>query len=122
MKDLETIKVAYENAARLHSKASANGDYKTANKQVKILTTIFRDIENGKITHDVLLELLQKEDISIEAWAAAHLLGLGFEIDKAKDILQRIKSLNGKTTEDKLVIFGAEKALEVWEKRGHLDF
>jgi hypothetical protein len=122
MKDLQSIKMAYENAARLHAKASANGDYRTANIQAKILRNIFRYIENGKIPNNVLLELLEKEDISVKAWAAAHLLGLRFEIDKAKDVLQHIKSLNGKTTEEKMVIFGAEKTLEVWKKRGYLKF
>jgi len=122
MKDNKSIKTTYENAARLHAKASAVGNYKTANKQVNILRGIYRDIEKRKIENIILLELLEDDDISIKAWAAAHLLGLKFEIDKAITVLQHIKSLIGKTTEEKLVIFGSKKVLEVWEKRGFLKF
>ena len=122
MKDLMLIKKVYENAARLHAKASVDGDYRTANKQALILRGIFRDIEKGKIVNTILLELLEKEDISIKVWAAAHLLGLRYDIEKSKNVLQHIKSLKGKTSEENIVIFNAEKTLEVWEKRGYLKF
>jgi hypothetical protein len=122
MKELQEIKESYEIAAQLHTQASAKGDYRTANKQAKILRGIFKDIEKGKITNAILLELLDKKSISVKVWAAAHLLGLKYEIDKAKNVLQNIKSMKSKTTEENLVIFDAEKTLEVWEKRGYLRF
>jgi hypothetical protein len=122
MSDLHEIKQQYINAALLHSKASAEGDYKVANKQAHYLKKIFQKIEKGSIDYTMLLELLDHENISIRGWAGAHLLGLRKNTDKAENVLQNIAEMSSKDIEENLQIFSAEMVLKTWKERGYLKF
>ncbi len=106
----------------IHSKASSEGNFRTANKQYRNLTNIYRKIEKGDIDIVVLLELLGHENISVRGWVAAHLLGLGQETERAKIVLQNIASISGKDIEENLEILSAQMTLKEWEKQGYLKF
>jgi hypothetical protein len=49
MDDVQQIKQQYIDSAIISSKALAEGDYKTANKQAKIHRKIMLQIEEGKL-------------------------------------------------------------------------
>jgi hypothetical protein len=122
MNDLHEIKHQYINAALLHSKASAEGDYRAANKNAHNLKKIYQKIEKGSIDYTMLLELLDHENISVRGWAGAHLLGLKKNTDKAETILQNIAEMSGKDIEENLQIFSAEMVLKTWKERGYILF
>lgn len=116
MKDIDVIE-KYISAAKLHRKSSVNGDHKTANKQYKVLKNIYDKIKKEKLEKDILLDLLEVDDINVTGWAAAHLLGLDYEIERAKNILEEIVSL------DKgIASFSAKMVLKTWKEKGSLKF
>jgi len=55
-------------------------------------------------------------------WAAAHLLGLKHETEKAEGVLRDIAAMSGKDVEENLVIFDAQMVLRIWKERGYLKF
>jgi|WetSurMetagenome_2_1015567.scaffolds.fasta_scaffold1173966_1 hypothetical protein len=122
MSGLNEIKQQYITSALLHSKASADGDYKVANKHAHILKKIYQKIEKGNIDYTMLLELLDHDNISVRGWAGAHLLGLKKNTDKAETILQDIVEMSGKDIEENLRIFSAEMVLKTWKERGYIIF
>jgi len=61
MKGSAQIKRQYIGAALLHKRASAEGDYRTANTQARTLKKIYQKIEVGDIDPAILLELLSHE-------------------------------------------------------------
>ena len=120
--NLESIKQQYIDAALLHSKASADGDYKIANKQAGVLKRIYQRIDNETIDKSILIELLGNENISVRGWAAAHLLGLKYETNKAEETLQNIAVMKGKDVSENLEIFSAQMVLKVWKEHGYMEF
>lgn len=117
-KDYESIKNSYIDTAILQSEASYNGDHKTANKQYKTLKKIYDQIEQKKISKELLLELLNHPNLAVKSWAASHMLGLKFETDKAEQELKNILSM----PESGMIGFSAEMTLKVWKEQGYLKF
>lgn len=122
MKDLAQIRRQYIEAALLHKKASSEGDYRTANTQARTLKKIYQKIEVGDIASAILSELLSHESISVRGWAAAHLLGLKQETEKAERVLSDIAAMSGKDIEENLDIFSAQIILRIWKEQGYLKF
>jgi len=122
MSNLQKIKQQYIDSAMLHSLASAEGNYKVANKQALKLKNIYLKIENCKIDYNILLELLDHADVSVQVWAAAHLLGLNYEVKKAENRLLKISEMHGRGIQDNMRIFAAKKTLEEWKVQGCLKF
>jgi hypothetical protein len=122
MSDMLEIKQQYIEAALLHSKASAEGDHRLANKYAHKLNNIYEKIEKGSIDYKILSELLDHENISVRGWAGAHLLGLKKNIEKAQKILQNIAEMSGNDIEENLNIFSTQIVLQTWEKYKCLKF
>lgn len=125
MKDSAQIKRQYIDAALLHPRASDEGDYRdyrTANTQARTLKRIYQKIESGSMDSAILLELSRHESISVRGWAAAHILGLKQELEKAEGVLDDIATMSGKSVEENLVIFDAQMVLKIWKERGYLKF
>ena len=116
----ETIKQKYISAALINSKALAEGDHKTANRNGKVLRNIHREIVNGKIEKKFLLELLSHESLAVKVSVAAEMLRLEYETEKAEKTLEEITSLEAKGIEDGLRINGAKWALRFWRKKKYL--
>ncbi|TEB06807.1 hypothetical protein Psch_00339 [Pelotomaculum schinkii] len=114
----EDVRQKYINAAILHRKSSYNGDYKTANKQYKVLKKIYDQIEKNVIEKKLLLDLLEYNDISVKSWAAAHMLGIKYEISKAEKELINIATIH----DAEMIGFSAKMTLNVWAQQGFLKF
>ncbi len=69
MHTLGQIKQQFIDSAIMNSKASTNGDYKTANKHAKILKKITDKMRSGEIDKNILVELLNCEEISVRTSA-----------------------------------------------------
>jgi len=107
----------YRESAKLHKKYSFNGEYKKANKEYFKLKKIFEKFKNGKLEKDLLVQLLADESVEVQAWAAAHLLGLNYEVKKASEILEKLEKC-----EDKKISLDAKMTLKVWKDKGSLKF
>lgn len=116
MKEIETIKQKYINSALLNSKALAEGDHKTANKHGRILRNIHRDIAKGKISTNMLLELLSHDSIAVRASAAAELLR-EYGVGKAEHVLEEIAAMQTTGVEDGLRVNAAKWALRLWKEK-----
>jgi hypothetical protein len=116
MKDSESIKNIFIEAALLSSKALAQGDYKTANKQAKILHNIIQEIKKGMVDKDILLELLNNETIAVKSYAASDLLRLKYHEKQAEKTLNDIASSQGANLEENLRIHSAKWALKKWKE------
>jgi hypothetical protein len=118
MKDkYEDMRQEYIRAAILHRESSYNGDNKEANKQYKILKKIYEKIQMGIVTKDLLKDLLIHENVSVRSWAAAHMLGMEYEVSKAE---QELKSIA--ISDIGMTGFSAEMTLKAWKQQGHLKF
>lgn len=98
-------------------KATLEGDYKTNNKEGKIITQAFKHLEkNLEFATDTLPLLFGNENVVTRTKAAAHCLALKIHIDKAERILEDAAN------DDKNGIFGfnAQMTLKVWHEQGFL--
>ncbi|MBN2894052.1 MAG: hypothetical protein JXL97_19435 [Bacteroidales bacterium] len=116
--DLEKIKDDYCKSAIAHRKASFQGEYKTANKEAKKLKEFFTLFLENKIDKKILVELLENEKVAIATWAAAHLLGLKYEMKKAEALLTKISNSDHLG----MISFNAKMTLKVWKEKGELTF
>jgi hypothetical protein len=114
MDEREQAKQKYINAAMLSRKALAEGDHRTANRQARIITDIETQMREGRIDKSILVELLAHDDIGVSATAAADLLRLGHEIQRAEETLERIASMNDTGN-------SAKWGLRRWREEGNLD-
>jgi hypothetical protein len=114
----DVIKKEYIDAVILQKQSSIAGDYKTANKQYKVLKKIFDKIQNGYLNKDILIELLQHENDIVKSLAAANMLALNYEIKKAEQELEEIITKHNSD----MIGFSAEMCLKVWRKQGFLKF
>ena len=98
-------------------KATLDGDYKTNNKEGKIITGLFKYLEkNLELAKDTLPLLLDNENVVTRTKAATHCLALKVYIDKAVKILE-------KASEDEnngIFGFNAKMTLKVWHEQGYL--
>jgi hypothetical protein len=116
----EQVKKRFAEAATLSSKSLADGDYKAANKQAKVLDRILTAIENGTVDKNILVELLDHEYIGVSANAAVDLLRLGYETKRAEQTLEKIASMDdsGKGVDERLRISASRIVLNTWRTKG----
>jgi hypothetical protein len=92
---------------------------KKHNKAMKILATLFHQLENDKKVAEVLFEqLMAFDDERVKAVAAAHSLGLNINLNKAQKTLKDII----KSSSEPLSRLNAEMTLQVWMEQGFLKF
>jgi hypothetical protein len=97
-------------ASKTHYDASKIGDWKTANKQAKVIHKVFQKIKKyGNTAQDELLKLVDNDDDSVACMAAAY--SLPYNEIRSKNTLQRISKKEG------LIGFIAEQGLERWQKK-----
>jgi hypothetical protein len=119
MKEREKIIEEYKDYAMLHWNASHEGDYKTANKNYDKLTKLFKILlNNQELREETLPQLLHDSDYCVQAWAAAHCLGLGIYQDEAISILEQISEMSASEAPS----FEAKMTLKVWKEKGILTF
>ena len=109
----------YREYAVMHWKASHEGDYKTANKNYAKLTEFFELLQNSReLREETLPQLLNDSNYSVQAWVAAHCLGLKIYQDQAISILEYISEMSSREAPS----FEAKMSLKVWKEKGMLTF
>jgi hypothetical protein len=113
----EDIIQQYEKSGRIIEEAIQTGDYKTGNREGRILIKLFKLLEKDrKLAADCISQLYKSECTSVRIKAAAYSLSLGIDLPKAEEVLYIIgqdKSLG-------IIGFNAEMTLKVWKKQGWL--
>ncbi len=98
-------------------KATLVGDYKTNNKEGKIITELFKYLEkNLEFANAILPLLFDNENVVTRTKAAAHCLALKIYVDEAEKILEEASE------DDNNGIFGfnAKMTLKTWREQGYL--
>jgi len=118
----EQIKQQFINAAIINSEASSSGDYKTANKQAKLLRDMLKNIENGKYDKNILVELLNHKHVRVSGLAAIDLLRIGHETNIAVETLKRITKMDESkmAVDEKLTVMAAKIQLKSWIEKGYV--
>jgi hypothetical protein len=122
VEEREKVKITYIESAIMNKKAASEGDYKTANKQAKILNKITTLFETNKIEKSILVELLGNGNISVSCLAAIDLLRFRYEVQKAEKNLERIALLDetGMGVDEKLTVMAAQIQLKSWKEKGYV--
>lgn len=118
MNSIESVLEQYRNAANLHGKALQDGDKKTANKQYAVLKKLYQFIQKENIESETLQELINDENIHVQAWAAAHCLSLNIHVEKSTQILETLS----KRSDIGIARLNAEMILESWKNKGILKY
>ena len=92
-------------------------EVKRNNAAMKKLSKLYHQIE-GESDKSFLLELLTTEDDRTRALVAAHCLGLGVYVSKAKRVLSSL----ARRKANPILAFEAKATLYVWKKQGYLKF
>ena len=72
---LQQLADSYRRAAVAHGRATAAGDYRTANRHHEILASVYRELRTrGPAAQSILLPLMQDVDDAVRVWAATHAL------------------------------------------------
>jgi len=112
--DVNTLVATYRAAAVSHGIATANGDYRSANRHHDMIAGIYRELRRrGDEARKDLLPLLNDMNPHVRAWAAAH--ALEFAPDHGEPVLRRLASAGG------IVGLNAEMTLNEWSN-GSLKF
>lgn len=115
--EIESILNDFIDAAEAHEKATADGDYKTANKQYAILKKIYKKFDKNRLVAKNALEVLFKQDsVSVKIWASSHALSLNILTGDAEKILKHF-------SEDQnigILRLDAEMTLKEWKKKSNL--
>ncbi len=113
--DVHTLVEWYAAAAAAHGVASSTGDYRTANKEWTIITSVYRELRSrGSEAQLALLELVSSPDDYVRSWAAAHALEFAPEV--AEPVLTELAN-----RPRGLASLDAEMALREW-RAGKLHF
>jgi hypothetical protein len=113
MMDKSQMKQDYIDHAIIHQQASCNGDYLLANKAYRKIENLRKQFStNNEFAKELLSELLQMDNPSVQVWASAHSLELGINIEMAKAVLERISRLPNIG----IISFTAEMTLKQWQK------
>lgn len=97
--------------------ATLEGDFKTNNKEGKIITQVFKYLEkNLELAADTLPLLFSNENVVTRTKAAAHCLALRIHIEKAEKILEDAAN----DDENGIFGFNARMTLKVWHEQGFL--
>jgi len=113
MKNLtaQQVRELYIEYALTAENAMANNDYKTNNKAANQLTKIFKVCEKDiDLAKEILMPLLEHENFSVKANAAADCLRLGICIKSAEEVLEKMSKEKG------IIGFNAEICLGLWQK------
>lgn len=98
----------YRQAALLHGRATATGDYQVGNQQADQLAKVYSALKSkGTAAVALLGSLLQDEDDSVACWAATHLLP--YQEPQAIATLTRVAATSG------IVGFTASITLQEWQ-------
>lgn len=92
-------------------------DVKRHNAAMKKLSKLYHQIESEK-DKSFLLELLENENDRTRALVAAHCLGFGVYISKAKKVLSAL----AENKANPILAFEARATLDVWKQQGYLNF
>lgn len=112
--DIAELVQAYMEAAVDHGRASAEGDYRTANPRAKALIAIYQELRvRGGGAQEALLALLGHDDPNVRLSAAAH--ALAFAPDRGEPVLEALMAFPG------TVGLGAQMTLREW-RQGTLRF
>jgi hypothetical protein len=112
--DVAELVTAYIEAAAAHGRASAEGDYKTANPRANELIAIYHELRaRGPEVQAALLPLLDSDDPHVRLSVAAH--ALEFAPNQGESVLEGLVSLPG------MVGLDAQMTLREW-RRGALHF
>lgn len=107
----------YINSGNVMYKATLEGDYKTNNKEGKIITQVFKYLEKDlELASDTLPLLFNSENVVTRTKAAAHCLALKIYIDKAEKILEDV----AEDDKNGIFAFNAKMTLKVWREQGLL--
>jgi len=102
------LKAGYAAAAASHGRATRSGDWRTANKQYDLVTTIRRHLlARGSEGERAIGELLTDTDPAVRCWAACH--GLFFAHVEAERTLMALAA--GPPSPERL---NAEMTLREW--------
>jgi hypothetical protein len=107
----------YIKSGKIMYQATLKGDYKTNNREGKIITKIFKYLEsNLEFAKNTLPLLFNSENVFIRTEAAAHCLALKICINEAEKILKEASQ-----DEDNGIFgFNAEMTMKVWCEQGYL--
>jgi hypothetical protein len=106
---IEKLIERFTTAAKKHFTASLAGDWRSANKEAKVIRKTARQIfDLGEDARKALLAQTDNEDLYVSALAAVY--SLKFSPDKSISILTKISKEPG------LVGFEAKQALLRWEQ------
>lgn len=104
----------YSRAAAAHSRATLEGDPKTANKNHDVIAAVYRELrQRGVESQRRLLALFGHRDAGVRQWAAAH--ALEFAPAEGERVLEEIAALAGRAG------FDAKMILREW-RAGRLRF
>lgn len=104
----------YAEAAGAHGRASAEGDYETANAQHDRLAGAYRELRTlGQEAQGAVLALLDHRDPAVRSWAATHALEFS--------PMDGERALTDLVQEGGIAGFNAEMTLETW-RAGDLRF
>jgi len=104
----------YKIAALNFEKAQNKSHYRIANKNQKIISSVYRELRNrGKDAQIKLLTLLENDSPVLKEWVSAH--ALEFAPEQGIPILEELIKLRG------FVGNSARITLEMW-RRGELQF
>lgn len=107
----------YIQAATLHGKATLVGDYKTANKQYKILAQIFKEFQkNPLLAKSLIVNLFSVDVPSVRIWTASHALQLNIDTEHAEEILKKYSA----DANIGILQLDSEMVLREWRKKGKL--
>jgi hypothetical protein len=113
--DVELV-ARYRTAAMQHGAATAEGDYKVANKAYDVVAGAYRELRTrGLPSQQLLLALLDDEDHAVRGWAAGH--ALEFAPDRGVPVLEALMRAEGIGIQS----LNAEMTLREWRK-GALKF
>lgn len=108
MEIVEKVIKTFVDAAVKHGECTNRGDYRTANKQYKIM---FKSLQQLKVHEDGIIqfkELMEHQSDYVRLWSSTHLLRV--EEEKAK---KHLKSLAKKS---EIISLTAQTTLDEWEK------
>ncbi len=104
---VDTLVRRFADAATMHGKATADGNYRKANTAYGRLADAYRQLRAlGQDAQRRLLALLNSEDPSVRCWAAIH--SLEFAPDQGEPVLEELSQKGG------VAGLNAEMTLQGW--------
>ena len=115
----DEIKARFIELTLMHTKESLNCARK-ANAAYTKLIKIHKLMETDEVDKSILLELIDHTDPAVRVTAAAHLLALNLETDKALDILDSIAERKFDEIYLRVACGDAKMTAKVYREQGYL--